>query len=75
MSLLDGDRNAPWSKYSLEDKPGAKPDEVGVRNAETGELFTPAMAMALKNPNIMGPGLSGSQGAMILQANGSFVPN
>lgn len=75
MALLEGDKNAPWSKYSLEDKPGAGPDEIGVRHVETGELFTPKMMMALKNPNIMGPGLSGSQGAMILQANGTYVPN
>lgn len=31
--------------------------------------------MALKNPNVMGPGVSGTQGAMILQGNGTYVPN
>jgi hypothetical protein len=59
----------------LEDGPGLTPDQVGVRHKTTGELFTPLMMMALKNPNVMGPGQSGSQGAMILQANGSYVPN
>lgn len=33
------------------------------------------MALALKNPQIMGPGLSGSQGAMILQPDGTYIPN
>lgn len=33
------------------------------------------MMMALKNPNILGPGISGTQGAMIMQHDGSFVPN
>ena len=33
------------------------------------------MMMALKNPNVPGPGISGSQGAMILQANGTYIPN
>ena len=33
------------------------------------------MMMALKNPNILGAGMSGSQGAMLLQADGSYLPN
>ena len=65
----------PWYDYELVDEPGSGPNEIGVRHKKTGELFTPTMMMALKNPMIMGPGVSGSQGAMILQKDGTYIPN
>ena len=83
LPFIQGDQNAPWGQnYELEDGPGRTIDEVGVRHKKTGELFTPRMLMALKNPIVMGPGISGSQGAMILQGDGSaattaqrYIPN
>lgn len=60
LSLIEADSKQPWFDYELVDEPGSGPDQVGVRHKKTGELFTPTMALALKNPQIMGPGLSGS---------------
>jgi len=75
LSFFEAEARYPWNQYDLVDAPGLTKDEIGVRHKVTGELFTPTMMMALKNPNVMGPGVSGSQGGMLLQKDGSYVPN
>ena len=75
LPFIQGDMTAPWQDYELVDGPNLSRDQIGVRHKKTGELFTPPMMMALKNPNVPGPGISGTQGAMVLQANGTYIPN
>ena len=67
----------PWNDFEIVNSVG-DPDYVcGVRHRDDPEdkVFTPIDCLELPNPWVDGPGLMGSHGAVILQQDGSYLPN